>query len=303
MSSSLYLDELVPLIDSGKVCIACSYWGGSYYKASPYIYRSMSEGDFRDALKYRAVANMDNHEFPMAYALGLTSAEPSSSDVSSDSVFVLICDDATMSCMSDELQAEIARLPIAYESSEHPELSMSKETYPGCTLATYSGEIPDNIAYFSCRERAIAAANRFWRSASVVNKDNPRKALKDLKSLKKSEHLINALLLSTASMHLTQRRGKVPDGVKGMLLRIDYLTEDLPTEVKESMKALRMFEDVAALWQYALKDADVALALTQKDLEDGDALGTRIEAISKFTLMEDFMDTYLAGVPAEDILA
>ena len=296
-------DELIALIDEEKVNIARSYEGGLYYETGRYMAHTFRKAgtDIDRLLVYRAITSA-SMEINVAGALGLFKAEPLPLEIS-DTTYIVTVNDTVLSEMSEGLAQYIASIPLVYDTGDHPELIMKGDTSWGSTLASYSGNTPPNIAYFSCRDRALAAANQFWCSSSVVWKEYPRKSLQKLKSLKKSEHLINALLLGHAKMHITQRRGKIENGMEHLLLRIDYLSENLPEEVKTSMDALRMFEDVASLWQYALKDADVALALNQSDLDDADVIARKIRALSEFTSMSDFMDTYLAGVPAADIMA
>lgn len=295
------VDGIIELIEDGDMTVARSYRGGPYYQAGDYIAKVFrnSADELEDSILYRATC-ATAFEVSVASALELIDAPPLE-DSASDTTYILSVGDGTS--ISDEVSSYLESLSVVYDGTSHPELAVKKETMWGGTVASYSGKVPANIAYFSCRTRALEAANRFWKSSSIVCKDYPRKTLQKLSSLKKSESLINALLLGNARMHITQRRGKVKDGTQNLLSRIDYLSDDLPEEVGESLRALRMFEDVASLWQRALRDADIAVALNPQDLDDAGELAHRMEALARFTLMEDYMETYLAGVPAEDILA
>lgn len=303
-----YRQELMQLIEEGELGICSAYRGNPYHASGglPYFFRNSEESrnEFDAGARYLALTPSPR-EIQMADALGLLDA-PQIDGEDHQSTFIFTTTKEALGRLRAEnhvLFDLIDSLEVVYDSDEHPELVPSQNTGWRSVMGSYSGDVPSNVAYFACRNRVLTAANQFWRSHSIVDKFNPRKTVKELKSLKKSENLVNALLIGHKHAHLTQRRGKVKDGTRNTLLSIEYLSENLPEEVQATTEAMRMFDDFSRLWTAALDDANIALALTEENLLDADALLKTMSELADFTIMGDYVNTYLAGVPADDILA
>lgn len=308
---STYREELETQMVAPRFASIYQSYNGNPFHENRYAswWKRMGDDEFDKAFRYLAlvdgVGRDDTDELAVASVLGLLEYDVRDNEV--ESVYAVTTTPEVLEAAADSLPGlhdALTSLSVIYDSSKHPELAMREDAAWKSTLATYSGDIPENVAYFACRNRTIGAANAFWRSDVVVNKTRPTQTLKKIGGLKKSENLINAMLMGHERTHLTQRKGVVPDNSKDLLARVEYTSSNLPEEVRASTKALNMFEDLSPLWQSALRYSGIAMTFenSQDELLDEKALRERFEELSKFTCMEEYLDAYLAGVPANDIL-
>lgn len=304
---SSYRDEFERVVDLLLANICYSRNGAPFYDNYYGYGAHMGDDEFDATFRYLAIVDDREdyaaNELSAASALGLVERNEDEDHVYAIRISARCLD--KVESYSPGLYESLRALPVIYDTSEHPELVMTGDNSYRSTIATYSGDVSENIAYFACRARIIEASNAFWRSRAVVNRTYPTRSMRKIGSLKKAESLINAMLMGHERVHLTQRRGVVPDKVKNMLSRIEYTSDQLPEEVWASTKALNMFEDITPLWQSALRYSSIAMTFddNQQELADENGLLEKFKALSKFTCMEEYLDAYFTGVPASDILA
>lgn len=272
-----------------------TYDGGTCYPTNHYMIKRILTRTPHQPIEH--VALVDNpEELLVAQALGLYNPPVAKDD--SKVVAVLSRELREDPACADAATRLIELCDIVWDADEHKDLTTSP-----AGIVQYSGHIPDNVAYFTCREEALHLANLFWRSRAISGREGSRAPRRAIKSLKKAEGLINGFLVGHAHFHLTQRRGVVADGYKSRLPMVHFTSTDLPEEVSASSEALSYAKDFTKLWESAMIEARICACLDEEDLLDKKLIENLFSSLCSFTLMESYIETYMAGVAVEDILA
>ena len=171
--------------------------------------------------------------------------------------------------------------------------------------AIYKGELPENIILPYAKALFMETASNLWSNSFIVGKDNLRNG-KRLSAIKKARVLASAIMpegdeVTVLTGHGTgaQLKGSRRDLLmSGCTLNVP----GLPDKVRKSVESIQRFRDITMLWEYCADQYDIAMRLDDKDLENEDELRKKIQQVGEWIGVDNFIETYNAGVPVEDIV-
>lgn len=170
----------------------------------------------------------------------------------------------------------------------------------------WHGKVPDEIVEMRLANRLsdIVSATR----GSVIKGYNEDKwgSVKDVQSC---VNLADALMMQKGYIEFPSLKKGKKISSNGTWKKwsednhVDFADHKMSDEMRAIAAKLDELSDVSGFWKRAHDDFRIAVLLDEKDFRRADFVFDKFSSIGKLLGVDNYIETYEAGVPAEDILA
>lgn len=168
----------------------------------------------------------------------------------------------------------------------------------------YNGLRPYKPHVMDVRDNFISTISRYWTGSFINGYKSPRNSSGANLSLQRATNLAHALSLGMISFDAeTLRKVKAPGWHRDAFRKVRFSDTSLPEEIADLDENVEKAESLMAFWENAADYYRFCMRIDREELDDVEKLCELCRQCAEMIGVDGYLDTYSAGVPAEDILA
>lgn len=167
----------------------------------------------------------------------------------------------------------------------------------------YDGLRPYKPHVMDVRDEFISTLTRYWAGSFISGYDNMRSSSGGMLSLERAANLATALSLGQIEFDTaTLKKVKAPSWQRDALRNVKFSDNTMPEGFENLDEEVEKAEALLAFWEKAADYYRFSMRIDRDELDDVEKLTELCRRCGEMIGVDVYLDTYAAGVPAEDIL-
>lgn len=168
----------------------------------------------------------------------------------------------------------------------------------------YDGLRPYKPHVMDIRDEFVSTISRYWTGSFINGYRSPRTSSGANLSLERAANLAVALSLGKLSFNTAaMKKVKAPAWHRDAIRRVRFSDTALPDSLADLDDNVVKAEALMEFWSEASDYDRFCMRIDREDLDDVEKLSDLCRRCGEMIGVNDYLDTFAAGVPAEDILA